>query len=139
MKSRILLFTLIISLVAALVAWFHFTAKRGGIGPVLEASVIRDCAPWDGIGYTIDIPYSAGSVIEISIWQSPDFPRPVTYSFPDASGSLGTAVYRPESGADAPLSGRIVLQPFQPGGVLEGRFNFKSENGKGFGGEFKAK
>jgi len=138
MKSRILSYALIGSLVVAATLWFYFTASTPRDSALLRASVRPDCAPWDGTAYTIDIPYPAGSAIEISIWKSPDSALPLTYSFPDASGRVGTAVYRSAFGSDQPLYGEITLRPFKLGDALEGRFRFKLESGNQFAGEFSA-
>lgn len=138
MKIRTLLYTLIGSLTLAVILWVYFTTRTVGSDVVLVATVNRDCAPWDGLAYTIAIPDQAGSVIVVSIWKSPDFPFPVTYSFPDSSGRIGTAILQSTYGSYQQLNGKIILQPFETGSPVEGRFNFTSEDGKQFKGNFNA-
>ena len=138
MKYRTLFYTLIGSLVVAIILWIYFTTQAGGDSTIFEASVNQDCAPWDGMAYTITIPFHAGSMIDVSIWQSPDFQFPVTYSFPDSSSRVGTAGYKSASGSVQQVSGKIILQPFEVGSPINGMFNFTSEDGEQFKGNFKA-
>jgi len=141
MKSRTLLCALFGVLVIALVI--------GGLGfmkgnvystPVLAATVDRDCGPADGPAFTISIPVEGapGSLIMISIWQSPDFKLPVTFSFPDETGQVGNASYRLASGSSEQLSGKISLQHVNQASPIEGQFNLTSEGGQQFSGRFEA-
>lgn len=129
---------LIGSLIIAIILWIYFTTQAAGDATVFEATVNHDCAPWDGMAYTITIPYRAGSMIDVSIWKSPDFQFPVTYSFPDSSGGVGTAIHQSAFGSFQQLSGKITLQPFDVGSPIVGSFNFTSESGEQFKGNFKA-
>ena len=138
MKPRTLLYILIGSLVVFIIIWIYSTTLTVQTDVVFEATVNHDCAPWDGTAYTITIPYQAGPVIVVSIWKSPDFPFPVTYSFPDASGGVGTAILQSPLDSFQQLNGKITLQPFETGSPMEGRFNFTSEDGGQFIGNFKA-
>ncbi|HET7142784.1 MAG TPA: hypothetical protein VFI68_02085 [Anaerolineales bacterium] len=138
MKFRIPVYTLTGALVLAIILWIYFRLPTAENDTVFEASVNRDCAPWDGTAYTISIPDQAGSVIVLSIWKSPGVRFPVTYSFPDSSGRVGTAVHQFALGSFQQLSGKITLQPFEIGSPVLGGFNFTSEDGKQFTGVFKA-
>lgn len=138
MKPRTLLYTLIGSLALVIIFWIYSTTQTVQTDVVFEATVNRDCAPWDGMAYTITIPDQTVSGIVVSIWKSPDFHFPVTYSFPDSSGRVGTAIHRSAYGSSQQVNGKITLQPFEAGSPIEGRFNFTSEDGKQFNGNFKA-
>jgi len=138
MKPRTLLYILIGLSALVIILWIYFTTQTAGTDVVYEAAVNRDCAPWDGMAYTITIPDQAGSVIVVFIWKSPDFHFPVTYSFPDSSGRVGTAVYQSTLDSFQPLNGKIILQPFEVGSPIDGRFNFTLEDGEQFVGSFKA-
>jgi hypothetical protein len=138
MKSKTLLYTLIGTLALAIILWIYFATQTVVNDTVFKASVNRDCAPWDGMAYTITIPYRASSVINVSIWQAPDFHFPATYSFPDSSSRVGTAIYLSRSDSAQSLNGKITLQPFEVGSPIHGRFNFTSEDGEQFKGSFKA-
>lgn len=138
MKPGILLYTLIGSLAVALIVWIYSATQTSRTDTVFVAVVNRDCAPWDGTAYTITIPSQAGSVIVVSIWKSPNLPFPVTYSFPDSSGRVGTAVLQSALDPFQQLNGKLTLQPFEAGSPVRGRFNLFSENGEQFTGNFKA-
>lgn len=138
MKSQIPVYALACTLVLAVILWIFFRTPTAENDTVFEASVNRDCAPWDGMAYTINIPDQAGSMIEVFIWQPPDFQFPVTYSFPDSSGRVGVVIHQSTLGSVQQLSGTITLQPFNIGSPLLGRFNFKSSDRKQFTGNFKA-
>ena len=139
MKSKTLLYILIVSLALVLILWKTSTVQNLQTDLVYDATINRDCAPWDGAAYTITIPNQVGSAIIVSIWKSPTLLSPITYSFPDSSGRVGTAIHQSALGSSQPLSGKITLQPFEAEGSVVGGFNFTSENGEQFNGNFKAK
>jgi hypothetical protein len=138
MKLRTLSYALIGSLILAVILWVYFTIQTVQTDVVFEAIVNRDCAPWDGMAYTIIIPDRAGSKIVVSIWKSPDFHFPGTYSFLDSSGRVGTAVLQSPVDSFQPLNGKITMHPFKAGNPIEGWFNFTTEDGGVFIGNFKA-
>jgi len=138
MKRKSLLYILIGSLAFVFILWKYSTIQTQHTDVVYDAIVNRDCAPWDGMAYTITIPDQTGSTIVVSIWKSPGFPFPISYSFPDSSGRVGAAIHQSAFGSYQPLSGKITLQPFEAGSPIEGRFNFTSENGEQMKGNFKA-
>jgi hypothetical protein len=138
MKPKILLPAVLGSLTMMIILWIYFATQPLRTEAVFEATVNSDCAPWDGMAYTITIPQPAGTGIIVSIWQSPDFQFPVTYSFPDSGGRVGTAVSQPTSGIVQQLNGTITLQPFSLGKPIEGRINFTSNAGRQYIGNFTA-
>jgi len=110
------------------------------ITAALAATVERDCAPWDGAAFTISIPLDGlpGSSIDISIWDSPDFKIPVSFSFPGQTGRAGNAIYRPVSGPPEPLSGQVSFRHVDQANPIKGQFNLTSESGGQFSGRFQA-
>jgi hypothetical protein len=78
------------------------------------------------------------AVINVSIWQSPDLKRPTSFSFPDETGRIGFAYLLSELGAPEPLNGRLTIRHLEVGMPVEGAFNFTSERGGQFKGEFIA-
>jgi len=133
MKSRTA-FTLAIGLFAL----FTFSTRNQQPVQVFTATINRDCAPWDGSAFTMSISYDPGSVINISIWQSPDIKFASTFSFPDDTGRVGNAVYLSASGEYEQLSGKISFQRVEEGKPVEGTFSLMSERGEEFKGEFVA-
>jgi len=135
-------FFIIIGLLILLfgIAWFTFPKQDEGPAQVFPATVNRDCAPWDGSAFTVSIPMSAGAVIDISIYQSPDIKFPVTFSFPDETGQVGNVTARSGSanGEYEALSGEARFESVSVDHVVEGRFNFTSEGGGQFTGKFIA-
>lgn len=128
MKSRTTLFVFLGLLILTLDGiLLYFASPRQEPAQVFPASVSRDCAPWDGVAFTISIPYDPVTVIYISIWQSPDTRFPSTFSFPDETGRLGNAYILHEQDPLTPLHGEISLQRVEQGMPLEGRFRFTSE------------
>jgi hypothetical protein len=123
------------------VAWFIFSMKSQESAQVLDATIDRDCAPWDGSAFTISIPVKEGiseSAIEISIWRSPDMERPVVFSFPDQTGMSGNAIYRPQFGSPEQLNGGVFFWRVDQENPVEGEFNFTSGRGRQLNGRFKA-
>ena len=139
MKSRTRFFIAIGLLLLILgITWISFSTKNQAAIQVFNATINRDCAPWDGAAFTVSIPYDSGSVINISIWQSPDIKLPVSFSFPDETGQVGNAVYLLASGEYKQLSGEVSFSRVVEGSPVEGEFNFTSEKGEQFKGKFKA-
>jgi hypothetical protein len=60
--------------------WYFYVLRSQESTQIFPASVVRDCAPWDGPAFTVSIPYEAGTIINISIYESPNIDRPVRYS-----------------------------------------------------------
>ena len=88
MKSQKML-VLAVGLLILGLALFTFFARDEASLPMFSATVHRDCAPWDGVAFTVSIPYHSESVITISIWKSPDIKFPTTFSLPDEAGQVG--------------------------------------------------
>jgi len=139
MKSRTT-FTITIGLLILVlgIALFTFSTRNQAARQVFPATINRDCAPWDGSAFTVSIPYDSGSVINISIWQSPDIKFLSTFSFPDQTGSVGNAVYLSASGEDEQLSGTVSFQRVGEEHPVEGEFSFTPERGEEFKGRFTA-
>jgi hypothetical protein len=128
---------LFVLLIAGLL-WSVFSTQSQEPAHVLPAVINRDCAPWDGAAFTVTIPYAPASTIDISIWQAPEISLPVTFEFPDSSGRVGNAVYRPQFGPPAQLTGTAFFWRVGEGGPVEGDFNFERGNGIQLRGKFKA-
>jgi len=137
MKSRTLLF-IAIGLLILGIALFTFSRSNQESTQVFPASIVRDCAPWDGSAFTVSVQMDGGTVIYISIWQVPDIKFPKTFSFPDETGQIGIAYILPEIDPLILLNGTVMFERVQEGMPLEGRFNFTSERGGQFKGQFKA-
>lgn len=139
MKNRTLLYSLIgIFLIIFGLNWLLRPAKGPGTTNTFNATVNRDCAPWDGGAFTISIPYDHGSAIEISVWRSPDFKYPVTFSYPDPKGNVGSAFYKPLSGATRELIGSVFFQYVEEGKPITGDFDLRSGKGDSYEGSFIA-
>ena len=139
MKSRTRFFIAIGLIILVLgIAWYTFSTRNLQPVQVFTATINRDCAPWDGSAFTVSIPYDSGSVINISIWQSPDIKLPVTFSLPDETGQVGNAVYLSASGEYEQLSGKVLFHRVGEEMPVEGDFTFTSERGEQFKGRFVA-
>ena len=103
-----------------------------------KATVNRDCAPWDGSAFTVAVPMNDGTVLSISIWQSPEIDHAVSYSFPDDSGQVGNASLMLVDGMPEQLSGEVSLQGVDPNTPVEGQFDLVTTAGQKFKGEFIA-
>jgi hypothetical protein len=137
MKSRT--FLLLLLCLLALGSVWLFTRDVPQVSSQLFPAVInRDCAPWDGSAFTVSITHPSGTIIFISIWQSPDMPFPVTFSFPDETGQVGTAYILPELGPFQPLTGEAWFQHVEQGMPVTGRFHVRSEAGVQWEGRFVA-
>ena len=139
MKSRTQFLILIgLLILISSITWISFSTRNQAAIQVFPATVNRDCAPWDGSAFTVSIPYDSGSVINISIWQSPDIKLPVKFSFPDETGQVGNAVYLSPSGEYEQLSGKVSFSRVGEESPVEGEFSFTSERGQEFRGRFTA-
>ena len=137
MKSRTLLI-ISIGLLILGIALFTFPARNQQPAQILPATINRDCAPWDGIAFTISIPYDSTTVIYISLWQSPSFNFPVTFSFPDVTLRVGTAYSVMELDPLEELRGTVSFERVREGTPVEGRFRLTSARGEMFEGRFVA-
>ena len=139
MKSQTQFFIAIGLLILVLgIASFTFSTRNQQPVQVFPATINRDCAPWDGAAFTVSIPYDSGSVINISIWQSPDIKFPSTFSFPDETGQIGFAYTLPELDPLEELTGKVTFWRVEQDVPVEGEFNFMTQRGKQFNGKFKA-
>ncbi len=140
MKSRTQLF-IAISLFIFGIALYTFLDGFTRALPseqALPATIQRDCAPWDGGAFTVHMPINAGTMIDISIWQSPDILVPKTFVFPDETGQVGNASLLHPDGLPGQLSGSVSFSGVDPSMVVEGRFNLRDGNGTQYRGTFKA-
>jgi len=137
MKSRTLFF-IAIGLLILGIALFTFSTRNQEPAQIFPATINRDCTPWDGSAFTVSVQVSDGRIIDISIWQSPDFIFPKTFSFPDETGQVGNVMVRSNNGEYEILSGEARFERVSVGEVVEGRFNFTSERGEAFQGQFIA-
>jgi hypothetical protein len=101
------------------------------------AAVNRDCAPWDGGAFTISIQNDSDSLLNISIWQSPDIKLPSTFSFPDKTGQIGN-VSLTSDGYSEQLIGKVWLSGVEQGIPIEGEFHLSSNDDRQFNGKFVA-
>ena len=136
MKTRIAL--VVTASLVILVALVTFFAQDQEPAQVFPAKVNRDCAPWDGSAFTVKIPRNNGTIIDISIWQSPEIKLPATFSFPDDLGQVGNAILIHPVGLPEQLTGTAFFWRVDQSSPVEGRFDFTSENGEQFQGRFEA-
>ena len=120
------------------IAWLTYPGRRLQPKPILSATIHRDCAPWDGAAFSVSIPMENGTVVEISIWKSPDIKFPVHYSFPDRTSTVGNAVLLASTGEVQQLSGDVRFSGVEEGQAVEGEFRLQSESGKLIEGNFSA-
>ena len=120
------------------ITWISFSTRNRAAIQTSPATINRDCAPWDGSAFTVSVPMKDGTIIYISIWQLPDIPVPVTFSFPDETGQIGFAYILPELDPLQQLSGDVFFLRVDETGPVEGGFDFTTESGRRFNGKFKA-
>jgi hypothetical protein len=97
-----------------------------------------DCGPADGPAFSIFIPHDHGASIFILIAQSPNVEMPRTFRFHDESLSNLYASYMTQFSHSEILTGKVFLQKVNPDSPVEGRFDFTSESGQHFVGNFTA-
>src|SRR5512138_3112665 len=136
MKSRTQLF-IAICLLILFIALYFFLARDETPLQDFPATIQRDCAPWDGSAFTVQIPISNdGTAISVSIWQAPDIQVKKTFSFPDTTGQLGNASLIHPVGVPEQLRGNVSFSGVDPSSVVEGMFNLSDENGTQYKGSF---
>ncbi len=114
-----------------------YTRNRA-LEPVLSATISRDCAPWDGGAFTIRVPMHDGAIVDISIWQSPDIDRPISFSFPDETQQIGNTSLLRLFGVPEPLTGQVWLKNVRQRMPVEGGFSLTSERGARLEAKFVA-
>ncbi len=138
MKSPTLLYVLLVfSLIILGVLWHFPQWERQEEAPIFPATIHRDCAPGMGSAFTISF-RSAKSLIGISIYQSPDIEQPATFAFPDDTGRIGNALRVLPATWPDPLIGTVSLARVEPGMPVVGEFDFITDTGDQFKGEFIA-
>jgi hypothetical protein len=120
------------------IAWFIYPSRNQDVAHVFPATINRDCAPWDGSAFTVSIPSSERTIINVSIWQSPDIKLPATFSFPDETGQIGFAYILTEPDHIQELVGEVSFSRVEEEIPVEGEFNLTNESGEQFRGRFKA-
>ncbi len=139
MKPRNRFFLVLGAIILVLgIALYTFLQSDQAPVQIFPATIHRDCAPWDGSAFTVQIPLQSGTVIDISIWQSPEINFPKTFSFPDTSGQVGNAILIPSAGVPQPLSGTVSFSRVDASIVVEGEFDLSDEAGNQFKGNFNA-
>jgi hypothetical protein len=114
-------------------------SAHGGVpGPVIAATIDRDCAPWDGSAFTVSVPWWDTSALVVSIWRAPDIEGPVTFSFVDSVAGDGQAARRGADGSSEVLGGTVTFEGVQLGLPVVGRIRLRSAAGTVFAGTFRA-
>ncbi len=137
MKLRTLFYALVAP-VALGISLLLFPANDQESPRIFDATVNRDCAPWDGPAFSILIRYEPGSIIAISIWRSPNLRFPAAFSFPDKTRTVGDVLYLPQFGSPTQLSGRVSFRQAEHGIPVGGEFDLRAPGGRQFLGKFKA-
>jgi hypothetical protein len=138
--NKIQIFILILIVVAFVLGgtFLLSTVAKPALLPDFAATVQRDCAPWDGPAFTVNVPLNDGRAVSISIWQEPALGGPLSFTFPDTSGQVGNASVFPANGIPEELSGTVSFQSVQANHPVQGRFDLVDQNGEHFKGSFDA-
>lgn len=131
------LLVVILLILLFVIARFIFSIQNQEPLQVFPATINRDCAPWDGSAFTVSIPIEE-SIINVSIYQSPDIEFPVAFSFPDETMRDGIALLLLPAGFSEQLTGKVWFQRVDEKEPVQGRFRLASEKGKPFDGTFIA-
>jgi hypothetical protein len=120
------------------IALYAFLQRDQIPSQVFPAKIHRDCAPWDGSAFTVQIPWQNGTVIDISIWQSPEINLSKTFSFPDDTGQVGNAILIDSTDSPTPLSGTVFFSGVDASTPVEGKFDLRDTAGNQYKGLFHA-
>jgi hypothetical protein len=138
MKSRTSLYLLIVLDITALGGiWLFYLLQGAEPTLVFPAAINRDCAPWDGTAFTVSIPMQ-GSVLDISIFQSPAIRHPVTFSLDEKTIDIGDAYLLSSDGSTEQLTGKVFFRRLEEGIPVEGGYHFRMAGGEQLTGRFKA-
>jgi hypothetical protein len=139
MKLRVQFFIIVGLLILLLgIARYSFPGRKQELAQIFPAVINRDCAPWDGAAFTVKIPLDPGGSLDISIWQAPDIKFPKSFSFPDETGQVGNAILVPPVGLPEQLTGTVFFTHVDVRDPVEGEFQFLTETGQRFRGQFQA-
>ena len=109
-----------------------------GKGPVLAATINRDCGPADGPAFTVTAPWGEGGQVIVSIWQAPDISRRTTFTLSDPTDQTGSATLFTAKDALEPLSGTVTFEAVSSERPVEGSFRFVTGAGEVVEGSFTA-
>ena len=126
----------LIILIAA-ISFYAFARRDQTPEQTFAATINRACAPWDGSAFTISIPME-GQGITVSMYQSPEIQFPTTFSFPDDTLNIGTALLIVPLGSPEPLTGKVSLQRVLQDTPVAGQFELVTKAGEHFKGKFIA-
>ncbi|HET6847099.1 MAG TPA: hypothetical protein VFH29_09710 [Anaerolineales bacterium] len=107
--------------------------------PTYPAVIQADCAPWDGAAFTLSIPFDTGRLARVSIYRAPDLPSRTRFSFPDATGRIGNAIYQPEFGEAQTITGSLTFDAVRRDAPASGEFDWQTADGLRMRGRFNAK
>jgi hypothetical protein len=139
MKNRILPHVLIgLFAVMTGMIWVIRSMRDQDNTKVFDATINRECVPWDGAAFKVSIPYDPGSMVEIYVWRSPDIKFPTAFTFADQNEKIGDALYMPLFGRVKPLSGIVSFKQVEEYGPVQGEFNLRTDNGYRVQGKFQA-
>ena len=102
------------------------------------ASASQDCAGRGAWKFGVWIDITQQDVIVISIYETPSFESPVTFSFPSGAFNKHDAVLYRFGGIPDPLTGKVEFSQAVQAITIEGRFNLQTSRGEQFIGKFKA-
>ncbi|MCC6299970.1 MAG: hypothetical protein IT314_11780 [Anaerolineales bacterium] len=130
MKRPGKILALLISLVIVVgAAWYFYDLQNQAPTRTFTATAKRDCAPWDGSAFTVTFQYDAETIIDITIWKSPEITSPSSFRFTDDEGQVGNALISSGGGAFVPMRGKVWFERVEEGVPVEGRFSLTSESG----------
>ena len=103
-----------------------------------SASATQDCIGGGAWKFGVWIDITQQDVIVISIYETPSFESPVTFSFPSGIFNRHDAVLYGPGGSQQALAGKVDFSQAVQAIPIEGRFNLQTPRGEQFTGKFKA-
>lgn len=107
-------------------------------GPVLAATINRDCGPADGPAFTLEVPMEARGRLVVSIWQAPEIGGRARFTLTDPTDTTGSATLYTSSDAFEALSGTITFEGVSRDRPVQGNLRLIAASGEVFEGAFTA-
>jgi hypothetical protein len=79
-----------------------------------------------------------GSVLDISIFQSPAIKHTAAFSLPEGTGDIGSAYLVLPDGSLEQLTGKVFFKRVEEGIPVEGEYQLRTASGEQLTGRFKA-
>ena len=129
-----LIWVMAVVMTAGVVAWLRAETPTPAI-------VNLTCAPWDGSAFRVMVPLdntTSARVVSVVIYRNAAIHQRITFTFPDATGKLGTATVESHAGKFEDMAGTVTFNGVEAGKAVTGVFDLATPAGEKIHRAFRA-